>query len=74
MVTAAHIFIVKRAGDLSNGEMMRTFNNGIGLVIVVNEDDVGEIILRLKAMDEIAYHIGSVEARKDGDEAVQFIM
>ncbi len=65
---------LKRAGDLSNGEMMRTFNNGIGLVIVVNEDDVNEIILRLKAMDEIAYHIGSVEARKDGDEAVQFIM
>jgi len=52
--------------------MMRTFNNGLGLVIVVTEEDTDEVILRLKAMGETAYHIGSVEARDDQEETVQF--
>ena len=53
--------------------MMRTFNNGLGLVLVVSEADTGEVLLRLKAMGETAFHIGSVEARKDKEEPIQFI-
>jgi len=63
---------LKKAGRLSEREMMRTFNNGLGLVIVVSEDEATEVLLRLKAMGETAFHIGSVESRKDGEEAVQF--
>jgi phosphoribosylformylglycinamidine cyclo-ligase len=53
--------------------MMRTFNNGLGLVIIVNEKDAGDIVSRLKAMDETAHIIGSVESRKKHEEAVQFV-
>ena len=53
-------------------EMMRTFNNGLGLVIVVSEEDTSEVLLRLKAMGETAYPIGSVESRDEKEEAVQF--
>ena len=48
--------------------MMRTFNNGLGLVIVVSEEEASEVLLRLKAMGETAYHIGSIEARGDEEE------
>jgi hypothetical protein len=41
--------------------------------MVVRPDDVDEIMLRLEAIDEIAYHIGSIEARKDNEEAIQLI-
>ena len=54
-------------------EMMRTFNNGLGLVMVINEDEASEVLLRLKAMGETAYDIGCVEARDDEEEAVQFV-
>ena len=64
---------IQKAGQISEYEMTRTFNNGLGLVIVVSEDDTSEVLLRLKAMGEAAYHIGSVEAKEEGDESVQLI-
>ena len=63
---------LQKAGQISEYEMLRTFNNGLGLVIVVSEEETGEVLLRLKAMGETAYHIGSVESR-NGEEPVQFI-
>ncbi len=63
---------MQKEGNISDQEMMRTFNNGLGLVIVVNEKDAEDILQRLKAMDETAYIIGSVESRKGNEEAVQF--
>ncbi len=61
---------IQKAGQISDLEMMRTFNNGLGLVVVVSEEDLSEVLLRLKAMGEKAYLIGSVESRGDNEEAV----
>jgi phosphoribosylformylglycinamidine cyclo-ligase len=63
---------LQKAGKISMREMMRTFNNGLGLVIVVKEEETSEVLLRLKAMGETAYHIGSVESREENEEATQF--
>jgi phosphoribosylformylglycinamidine cyclo-ligase len=63
---------LQKAGQISDREMLRTFNNGLGLVIVVSEEESSEVLLRLKAMGETAYHIGSVESRDDSEEAIQF--
>ena len=52
--------------------MLRTFNNGLGLVIVVSEEETSEVLLRLKAMGETACHIGAVGSRGD-EEPVQFV-
>ena len=64
--------VIKKEGKISSSEMMRTFNNGLGLVIVVSEEDTGEILMRLKAMGEKAFHIGSVESRNDREEPIQY--
>ncbi|MBU2499156.1 MAG: phosphoribosylformylglycinamidine cyclo-ligase [Proteobacteria bacterium] len=63
---------LQKAGKLSPREMMRTLNNGLGMVIVVNEEDAEEILSRLNAMGETAYHIGSVESREEKEEPIQF--
>jgi phosphoribosylformylglycinamidine cyclo-ligase len=63
---------LQKAGGISDREMMRTFNNGLGLVLAVNEEDTGEVLLMLQAMGETALHIGSVEVRDMEEEAVQF--
>ena len=64
--------VLQKTGRIPMRDMMRTFNNGLGLVIVVNEQDTSEVLLLLKAMGETAYHIGSVEARDESEEIVQF--
>ena len=57
---------LQEAGNLSKPEMMRAFNNGIGLILVVPEKAAERILEFLAAMDEKAYLIGSVEERKKG--------
>ena len=64
---------IKKAGKIPEQDMMRTFNNGLGMVLVVSEEDCSEVLLRLKAMGENAYHIGSVESRSDKEAPVQFV-
>jgi phosphoribosylformylglycinamidine cyclo-ligase len=64
---------LRKAGKIPFRQMMRTFNNGLGLVMVVSEEDTSEVLLRLKAMGETASHIGSVEARDDKEEPIQFL-
>ncbi len=63
---------LQKAGNIPMKEMLRTFNSGLGLVIVVSEQETSEVLLRLKAMGETAYHIGSVEARDEEEEVIQF--
>ena len=64
---------LQKAGKIPEHDMMRTFNNGLGMVIVVSEEDCNEIISRLKAMGEVACNIGSVAPRDEKEESVQFI-
>lgn len=56
---------LQEAGNISDEEMMRTFNNGIGLIAVVPEDATEEILERLTAMGEKAFAIGEIMERKE---------
>jgi phosphoribosylformylglycinamidine cyclo-ligase len=58
---------LKEAGGVEEAEMLRVFNNGIGLVAVVPENAVQDVLARLGAMDEKAYVIGEIVER--GSEA-----
>lgn len=62
---------LEQKADIPEREMLRTFNNGLGLVIVVNADDTKEVMLRLEAMGEKGYLIGTVDERSDGEEPVE---
>jgi phosphoribosylformylglycinamidine cyclo-ligase len=64
---------LRAAGNISEREMRRTFNNGIGFIAVVHEKDAQEIIDWLVAMKENVFVIGEVVERKEGDERVQWV-
>jgi phosphoribosylformylglycinamidine cyclo-ligase len=59
---------IRQAGKVSEPEMMRTFNNGIGMVAVVPENAAAEVLERLAAMSEKAYLIGEIIERRDSGE------
>lgn len=63
---------LKEHGGIKDEEMLRTFNNGIGMVLIVNHDDEEEIHLRLKALDQKAVTIGEIEKRDRGRKSVLF--
>jgi phosphoribosylformylglycinamidine cyclo-ligase len=63
---------LKEAGNISEHEMMRTFNNGIGMVAVVREKSTQEILDRLTAMNENVFIIGKVVERKASTDRVQW--
>jgi phosphoribosylformylglycinamidine cyclo-ligase len=64
---------LKKAGNISPQEMMRTFNNGIGMVAVVHEKNTQEILDRLIATKEKAFVIGEVIDRKESEERVKWV-
>ena len=64
---------LQKAGNVSEMEMLRVFNNGIGMIFVAEEREVNDIIIRLGAMGEKAFCIGSVEKLKKNDNPVVFI-
>jgi len=64
---------LQQAGNILEKEMMRTFNNGIGLVAVVHEKSAQEVRDRLIAMKENAFFIGEVVERKGAEERVQWV-
>lgn len=57
--------LIRSKVQIDDEEMFRTFNNGIGMVLIVPRSDEEEILLRLKGLDEKAYVIGEIE-NKDG--------
>jgi len=63
---------LKECGGIKDEEMLRTFNNGIGMVLIVSPDDEEEIHLRLKALEQKAVTIGEIERRDRGRRSVLF--
>lgn len=61
---------LQEAGNLSTDVMRRTFNNGIGMILVVPAAVAQNIEEFLKAMNERAYVIGEIIARKPGEPQV----
>jgi phosphoribosylformylglycinamidine cyclo-ligase len=64
---------LRQGGNISEKEMIRTFNNGIGMIAVVHEKNAQEILDRLVAMKENAFFIGEVVERKGAEERVQWV-
>jgi phosphoribosylformylglycinamidine cyclo-ligase len=55
---------LQEAGKVEDLEMLRTFNNGIGLIAVVPEPSTQELMDRLAAMNEKAFVIGEIDENK----------
>jgi phosphoribosylformylglycinamidine cyclo-ligase len=72
--TAPPIFqFIQEKGNIPEEEMLRTFNNGIGLVMVVAEDLVADVLLRLQGLQEQALVMGEIVARKPEDPPLVYV-
>ncbi len=65
---------LQKAGNVETSEMMRTFNNGVGLVAVVPENNTQEVLNRLTGSGETAWVIGEVtQLPKDSPSRVKWV-
>jgi phosphoribosylformylglycinamidine cyclo-ligase len=61
---------LQQAGNISEKEMMRTFNNGIGMIVVVPSASVMDVLQRLQAINEKAFDIGEILDCKETRERI----
>jgi phosphoribosylformylglycinamidine cyclo-ligase len=62
--------IIRELGNIEDQEMFRTFNMGIGMILVVAPADADEVLLRLKGLKETARIIGTIEQRAEGAQPI----
>jgi phosphoribosylformylglycinamidine cyclo-ligase len=54
--------LVQEAGNISYADMYKTFNMGIGMMLVVKQDDAVAVIEKLQELGEQPYLIGNIQA------------
>ncbi|KAJ2314962.1 Bifunctional purine biosynthetic protein ade1, partial [Coemansia sp. RSA 2705] len=59
---------IKQAGSIAADEMARTFNCGIGMVMVVAKADVDTVLKALAASGEQAYVVGQLKAASGAEQ------
>ncbi len=65
--------VLQNSGNVERDEMYRTFNMGIGMVLVAPANQAEEIIYRLKGLGDTAWLIGSIASCGGGDERVVLV-
>lgn len=61
---------LQRKGDISDYEMYRVFNNGIGFALVVPASHLEGALELLQGMGEKAFHIGTIHSREEKEPPV----
>ncbi|MCD6034506.1 MAG: purM [Rickettsiales bacterium] len=62
---------LQEAGNVSAHELHRTFNCGIGMIVVVDPKDADSTAAILREAGETVYTLGKITARPSGSEAVR---
>ena len=65
--------VIRKLGNVDEMEMLRVFNMGVGLMIVVREKDTAEVLNRLAKLGETASCIGRIEKRNPDEPVVTFV-
>jgi phosphoribosylformylglycinamidine cyclo-ligase len=59
---------LQQAGNISEKEMARAFNMGLGMIIVVPDNAVLDVLQRVEAMNDRAFVIGEIRDRRETDK------
>ena len=65
--------IIKRMGNIDDGEMYRVYNMGIGMMAFAAEKEASEVMERLENLGLKAYAIGFIDRKDEGQPSVTFI-
>ncbi len=61
---------LQQAGDVTSHEMYRTFNCGVGMIIVLPQSEVDSALELLRDLGENAWQIGKIAELKSGEQQV----
>ncbi|NRA70467.1 MAG: phosphoribosylformylglycinamidine cyclo-ligase [Gammaproteobacteria bacterium] len=64
---------LQEKGNIETYEMYRTFNCGVGIVMVVPQSDLTSALAQFKELGENAWHIGNIASRQDQEEQVEIV-
>jgi phosphoribosylformylglycinamidine cyclo-ligase len=65
--------LLQKWGKVSEEEMRRTFNLGVGLMLVVPSQEAEAIVSQLKGMNHEAWIIGEIVERKPGERPLEIL-
>ncbi len=71
--TPAIFTFLKEKGNISEEEMLRTFNNGVGMILIARSKEVDDILARLRSLGEKAFLIGEVGKADGEQEKIEFV-
>jgi phosphoribosylformylglycinamidine cyclo-ligase len=64
---------LQQEGNVPEDDMVRTFNNGIGMAVVVPADAADKAASIFEANGETVFRIGRIRERRDGEPAVSLV-
>jgi phosphoribosylformylglycinamidine cyclo-ligase len=64
---------LQRTAEIEDDEMLRVFNCGIGMIVVVPPEQIADVLERLQGLGERAYRIGAIERRKGEEPALRLV-
>jgi len=64
--------LLQEGGNIPEEEMLRTFNNGIGMILAVPLKQAEGIMSRLRILREKAYRIGEIVKAKAKENPIQY--
>jgi phosphoribosylformylglycinamidine cyclo-ligase len=60
--------VIREAGPVEEAEMRRTFNMGLGFLLVVRARDAGAAVAHLRAAGEEVFEVGEIRRGERGVE------
>jgi phosphoribosylformylglycinamidine cyclo-ligase len=64
---------LKEKGKISEEEMLKTFNNGIGMILIVRPIEIEDILERLGFLGEKTFVIGEIGKAERDQEKIEFV-
>jgi len=64
---------LKEKGNITEEEMLRTFNNGIGMILIVRPKEIEDVLNRLNSLGEKAFVIGEIGKAEKDQEPIEFV-
>jgi phosphoribosylformylglycinamidine cyclo-ligase len=64
---------IKEKGNIPEDEMFRTFNNGIGMILIVKAKENKEILERLNSLGEKSFNIGEIVKADKEEEPIELV-
>lgn len=61
---------LQQQGNISRHEMYRTFNCGVGMIVVVPAAELDQALSKLQQAGETAWHLGEIQAAATGEQLV----